>query len=158
MTIRIYFFILLGLLSCFPQEKNNNSDLISQDSTIKEVPTSESDSLANIVEEKVIPSKPENFEDFLLNFNNDSIFQVSRIIYPFKVRNVDIEDLEMIEYIEKANWQHLDLTYDSSNFYRKYSKYKMIIKNTGDSAIVGYRGIDNGIFSTYHFVAVSKPA
>ncbi|WP_192821102.1 DUF4348 domain-containing protein [Rufibacter sp. LB8] len=97
-----------------------------------------------------IPSNVDDkFETFLKYFNEDSIFQVSRIDFPIKVKFADSsKDYEMSEeIIPKQEFLKLDFTYDSI----KSIEYEQIIEVKGDKATIGLRGIENGIMADFYF-------
>ena len=93
------------------------------------------------------------FKLFLNHFNNDSIFQISRIIFPLKIFESDYEnEYELKErVIEKEEFRKINLSYEKSFETRKYDKYKQTIRLEGNKAIIEIRGIDNGIYSDYIF-------
>lgn len=96
----------------------------------------------------------ENFYDFLEKFSTDRIFQLKRIAFPVKAVVSDVADEGMIlkeETIQKQEWEHLDLTYDSTYQTRDCDQYSQEVLFKLDSAIVELRGIDNGIYANYFF-------
>lgn len=94
----------------------------------------------------------EEFNLFFDRFCSDSIFQKTRVKFPFIEVSYDIEDNQMIDSVSLIDWTFLNLKYDSSAYYRKVDAYKQIITLKEDSANVGYRGIDNGIYFDYVFI------
>lgn len=95
----------------------------------------------------------ENFNEFILKFNKDSIFQISRIDFPLKVKESDFEkEYRLSEIIiQKANYQKMDFTYLESYKKQEYDKFEQDIKIEKNSAVIKIRGIDNGIFADYIF-------
>ena len=89
------------------------------------------------------------FEKFIEYFNKDSLFQVSRIDFPLKVRAFD-EDKEIETVITKSDFRMLHFG-DKSAKTREYDKYEETIKVNGNKAVIKTRGIDNGIFIDIYF-------
>ncbi|WP_038006158.1 DUF4348 domain-containing protein [Tenacibaculum sp. 47A_GOM-205m] len=90
-----------------------------------------------------------NFKDFLVQFNKDSIFQISRVKLPMTVEFADWEkDYEYSkEVINHQNYRKLNLVEDPSS----NPEYEQFIKINGLKAIIEYRGIENGISAEYYF-------
>ena len=90
----------------------------------------------------------DNFKTFLSYFNNDSIFQVSRINFPLTVKETDA-DFELKEHIiEKATFRKMDFTYNEQKVNKEYEQTVKIEK---DKATIEIRGIENGILADYNF-------
>lgn len=98
-------------------------------------------------------SDEEHFHEFLLKFNKDSLFQISRIDFPLKVKESDSEkDYGLSEIIiQKADYQKMDFTYLESYKTQEYDKFEQHIKIKKNRAIIEIRGIDNGIRADYIF-------
>ena len=101
-------------------------------------------------------SDGENFYDFLNQFNTDRIFQLARIEFPVKasISGTELDGMPpREESIAKQEWEHLDLTYDSTYVIRDYDQYHqdVFFGNNPDSATVELRGINNGIYANYYF-------
>ena len=89
------------------------------------------------------------FETFIEYFNKDSLFQISRIDFPLKVKASDQnEEIETI--INRSDFQMLNFGNKSAKT-REFDKYEEIIKVNGNKAIIETRGIDNGIFIDIYF-------
>lgn len=106
----------------------------------------------------------ENFEDFLKDFSRDSIFQISRIKFPLKVKEIDLESMTEIDKnksefkertILKSEYTKLDFTYPKDALTRELDRYsqKNILKN--NIMTVEIRGIDNGIYSDFNFEKIN---
>lgn len=102
----------------------------------------------------------ENFEAFLKDFSRDSIFQISRVKFPLKVKEIDLESMEEIKEnksgfkertISKSEYTKLDFTYPKDALTRELDRYsqKNILKN--NLMTVEIRGIDNGLYSDFYF-------
>ena len=93
------------------------------------------------------------FKSFLLAFNRDSLFQVSRVKFPMIVEFSDPEkDYEYSkEEINLKNYYKLNLIEDSSS----NPEYNRHIDIKNNKAIVEFRGIENGIASEYIFEKIN---
>lgn len=106
----------------------------------------------------------ENFEAFLNNFSRDSLFQISRVKFPLKVKEIDLESMEEINEnksgfkertILKSQYTKLDFTYPKDALTRELDRYsqKNILKN--NIMTVEIRGIDNGLYSDFYFEKIN---
>ena len=106
----------------------------------------------------------ENFEDFLKDFSRDSIFQISRVKFPLKVKEIDLESMTEIDEnksglkertILKSEYTKLDFTYPKDALTKELDRYsqKNILKN--NLMTVEIRGIDNGIYSDFYFEKIN---
>jgi hypothetical protein len=93
----------------------------------------------------------DNFELFIKHFSEDSVFQISRITFPFKQTITGIEDekdsirlINMSEFFEKFDFR-------TKEYNGRYDKWKQFVKIDGEKAVIQIRGIDNGIFVDYYF-------
>lgn len=117
--------------------------------------------IENIKTEKSAPKiTDENFEAFLKDFSRDSIFQINRVKFPLKVKEIDLESMEEINEnksgfkertILKSQYTKLDFTYQKDALTRELDRYsqKNILKN--NIMTVEIRGIDNGLYSDFYF-------
>lgn len=93
-----------------------------------------------------------SFEKFYQQFSSDSAFQINNIDFPVEYLTYDPSgDSIITEYLDRSEWQFVDLTYDSSSLTRRYDKYRQEISVWTDSAVVGFKGVDNGIFVEYNY-------
>lgn len=84
------------------------------------------------------------FETFIEYFSKDSLFQVSRVDFPLKMKASEgNEETETI--INKSDFRKLTFG-DKSAKTREFDKYEETIKVNGYKAIIETRGIDNGIY------------
>jgi hypothetical protein len=102
-------------------------------------------------EEKSAGSLSETFDEFFKRFTEDSLFQVERVKFPFRVI-WRTEDGETTHETEKENWTHSTFYYDKSYSARQVDAYTQEIKKYGDSVKIEIRGVDNGIYVDYKFV------
>ncbi|WP_166925095.1 DUF4348 domain-containing protein [Flavobacterium poyangense] len=91
-------------------------------------------------------NEQEDFNEFFKLFNQDTIFQLSRIQFPLtiKINNADLEEVDYIIYKEKYTAINLDKEPESRDY-----KQHLILKK--DQAIIQQRGTNNGIFIDYFF-------
>lgn len=149
MKIICFIFIELAiLLSSCSSEKTNDRSIIANSETLSASQLNQNNSQSVTVSE--------NFYDFLEKFSTDRIFQLKRIVFPIKavVSDLDEEEEGIIlkeETIQKQEWEHLDLTYDSTYITRECDQYYQDVLFKPDSAIVELRGINNGIYANYYF-------
>lgn len=96
----------------------------------------------------------ERFDTFLSYFNKDSLFQVSRIVFPLRYKEVDwdTEGLDLVERrVEPATFRMMDFSYDPAVANRELDAYEQTIKVKGSKAIIEIRGIENGISTDCYF-------
>ena len=115
-----YFIELAILLSSCSSEKTNDRSIIADSETLSASQLNQNNSQSVAVSE--------NFYDFLEKFSTDRIFQLKRIVFPIKavVSDLDEEEEGIIlkeETIQKQEWEHLDLTYDSTYITRECDQY-----------------------------------
>ncbi|UII25345.1 DUF4348 domain-containing protein [Fulvivirga maritima] len=95
----------------------------------------------------------EDFNVFFERFKSDSLFQVSRTLFPFKEKHLDIYDDSMIEEERSLNdWHHLHFEYKKDYATREIDAYKQEVKIFTDTAKILLLGIDNGINVHYYFI------
>jgi hypothetical protein len=134
MTKNIFILIFLILLSCGTR---------STDSTTLDKKT---DALAiSNLEDK------EEFSDFFEKFTADSLFQMERTRFPFRVL-WPTEDGETVHETAKESWTHSTFHYEDSYASRQVDAYTQEAKVFGDTARLELRGVDNGIFVDYNFL------
>jgi hypothetical protein len=91
----------------------------------------------------------QHFETFIKYFSSDSLFQVSRIDFPLKGKELDEEDEKEI-IINKSAFRKLDFNKDFKNS-NGTDRYELKMKVNGNKATVETRGIDNGIYIDTYF-------
>jgi hypothetical protein len=135
-----FVFLLLLLVSC-KKETAPQDKIISNDAPNKIV-TIEEEKPKNVTDK----THQEDFKYFFRLFNNDTVFQISRIAFPLKVK-INNDDLELVDYvIPKEKYTTINL--DKNPKERDY-KQQLILK--GDKAVIQQRGLNNGIFIDYYF-------
>jgi hypothetical protein len=147
--MKVICFILIELaisLSSCSKGRTNSNDISAASATFPASQLTQNNQQSPVVNE--------NFYDFLEKFNTDRIFQLKRIAFPVKAIVSDLAEEGIIlkeETIQKQEWEHLDLTYDSTYQTRDCDQYYQEVLFKPDSAIVELRGIDNGIYANYFF-------
>ena len=106
---------------------------------------------------ETIPLNIDNdFDTFLTYFNKDSAFQISRIVFPLKVRELELDDSsELIDKVyHKRDHHHMDFT--PPKFKSNVGNYTQEIHIDRDTATIEIRGIDNGLIIDYKFEKRNK--
>jgi hypothetical protein len=102
-------------------------------------------------------SDKESFEEFFMKFKDDSIFQISRIKFPFTSIVWELgEDEPTTNQTDKMDWRYWNFHYEDNFASREIDAYTQEIKNYGDTVRIEIRGVDNGIFTDYDFVTVDN--
>ncbi|QXP57758.1 DUF4348 domain-containing protein [Cellulophaga sp. HaHa_2_95] len=98
---------------------------------------------------------PENvdleFEVFLKYFNQDSVFQISRVRFPVKSKELDSDYYVIDKIVKKDDYKIIDLTIDPNSETKQYNKYRQQTILKDFEAKIEIRGIDNGIHQYYEF-------
>lgn len=108
------------------------------------------------IEKQTLKIADENFEDFLKEFSRDSVFQITRVKFPLKVKGLDYDNMEEQEkMISKSEYRKLDFTYPKNALTRELDRYsqKNVLKN--NIMVVEIRGTDNGIYSDFIFEKIA---
>ena len=108
------------------------------------------------IEKQTLKIADENFEDFLKEFSRDSVFQITRVKFPLKVKGLDYDNMEEQEkMISKSDYRKLDFTYPKNALTRELDRYsqKNVLKN--NIMVVEIRGTDNGIYSDFVFEKIA---
>ncbi|MCD0475838.1 DUF4348 domain-containing protein [Flavobacterium sp. EDS] len=135
-----FIILLLLIVSCKKQIAPQNTTILKDE---------EENVVANEEKTPVGASDKNDIEDFnhfFRLFNHDTVFQISRVIFPLKVK-INNDDLELVDYvIPKEKYTTIDL--DKKPEERDYNQ-QLILKK--DKAVIQQRGINNGIFIDYFF-------
>ncbi|MBC7425882.1 MAG: DUF4348 domain-containing protein [Bacteroidia bacterium] len=130
----LYLIPVLAILGCRSETRKGDTE--------KSV-----ESKKDFVEFKIPENVDSNFKDFLDYFSKDSAFQVSRVNFPLKVKEID--DNNMLQSVEKTilktEYTKLDFEYPKDALTKKYDRYSQKIKINGNNSVVEVRGVDNGI-------------
>jgi len=93
----------------------------------------------------------EDFNEFFKKFTSDSLFQVERVKFPWRLR-MAIDGREVVEETSKENWTHETFYYEESYATRQINAYTQEIRTYGDTTVrLELRGVDNGIHVDYEF-------
>ena len=99
----------------------------------------------------------EDFETFLKEFSQDSIFQMSRVKFPLKVNEIDFESESGTKenIVSKSEYKKMNFTYPEDAATRELDAYtqKNVLKN--NLMIVEIRGVDNGIYTDIVFEKIN---
>ena len=91
-----------------------------------------------------------DFNTFIEYFSKDSLFQISRVKLPLKVKQFDSEkDNYQIKYFGKSNFIKMDFRIKKSK--GDFDQWKQDIKIEKNKATIEITGIDNGIIVLYYF-------
>ena len=95
----------------------------------------------------------EVFNDFLIKFKADSIFQKSRIIFPLlNVTYNPYDGTSEISFVKKNQYIYNNFYWDSSYAKRERDAITQKIKVLEDTAWIYFLGVDNGINGQLVFV------
>jgi len=96
-----------------------------------------------------------SFESFLTKFNNDSIFQKSRVKFPLPIIEMDGDSFnEIHNKIDAKDYRKFDLT--SNKVHQQEEGYTQEIKLEKKKATIEIRGIENGIMTDYYFEKINE--
>lgn len=93
----------------------------------------------------------EDFNEFFKKFTTDSLFQIERTKFPFRVIWLT-DDGATTHETEKESWTHSTFYYEDSYATRQIDAYTQEMKVYADSAKLEQRGVDNGIYVDYLFM------
>lgn len=130
----LYFlFLTVFIVSCYQME-NGIKPLMGRDNIHSKPP-------ANI---------DDDFDVFINYFSKDSLFQVSRVIFPIKIKvyNLDLDTM-VPKTIIKDEYRKMDFTIRIVS--RPTDKWKQEIKMSINKAKIEIRGLENGIMMDVFF-------
>jgi len=146
------FLLLLLTLTFISCSNSSDKKLASEQTTSNETTV-----VSPKTEEYRSPNVPADvdskFETFIEYFSKDSLFQISRIDFPLKVKASDGNG-ETETIINKSDFRKLTFG-DKSAKTREFDKYEQTYKIEGNKAVVETRGIDNGIFIDTYFEKIN---
>ena len=92
----------------------------------------------------------DDFNVFIQYFSKDSLFQISRIDFPFTIREYDVmNDTEIVRTIDKSNFKKLDFTIKKTK--SATDNWQQEININKNKATIEIRGIENGIMLDIFF-------
>lgn len=133
MTKNIFILTSLLLLSCATKSTDSTTERVTDSLTVSKT------------------GAGEDFDEFFQKFTTDSLFQMDRIKFPFRVIWRE-EDGETTHETEKDMWTHSTFYYENSYASRQIDAYTQDIKQYRDSVVLEQRGVDNGIHVEYIFM------
>ena len=140
--------LIVLTLTFFSCSNPGDKRMASEQATGNEIPIDSSKS-KDFQPSNIPADLDAKFETFIEYFSKDSLFQVSRIDFPLKVKVSDV-DGESETIINKSDFRKLSFG-DESARTREFDKYEQTYKVNGDKAVIETRGIDNGIFIDTYF-------
>lgn len=98
----------------------------------------------------------EDFNSFLEVFSKDSLFQISRVKFPFQQKEwIDPETGMVEKLIEKKFYDLHNFSYPKDALTREFDRYTQKIKVNKNTATIEIRGVDNGICADYIFEKIN---
>lgn len=135
-----------------PCDNSGNKDhKLTKKEIWKKIITVDSTGKLIVKEEKSTGGESETFDEFFEKFKTDSIFQVERTKFPFRVL-WSTEDGGTVHETAKDDWTHSTFYYEGSYATREVDAYTQEMKVYKDSAKLEQRGVDNGIYVDYLFL------
>ncbi|MBP4140407.1 hypothetical protein J3S90_01150 [Flavobacterium sp. P4023] len=126
-NILITSVLVFSLISCL--NKHKNDVILNNDQNIRK----------------------ENFDIFFDRFNNDSVFQISRIIFPLNNEIYDFEsDKFFKEKIKQENWKYFNFATLSKKYITTLDKIKE------DEVKLNIQIVDTGVNIDYFFTFKSN--
>jgi Domain of unknown function (DUF4348) len=101
---------------------------------------------------KSTESLEENFTDFFERFKSDSLFQIERVKFPWRIPSKDGKNLA----ITKKEWLHADFFYAKDFSTREIDAYTQEIVIYGDTIKIEQRGVGNGIHIDFVFAKIDN--
>lgn len=135
--ISIIFFSVL-LISC-----DNNSTVPRELTNDKQIDSSTSKETVD-----------NDFNDFIVKFSTDSVFQLSRTKFPLKISWHEIEQ-DTVIYKDKSTFEVIDFRTKKSTGTLDQWEQEIVIDKNNKSATIEIRGIENGIFIDYLFEKIN---
>ena len=134
-------FTLLFLFTFCKQTKNDDSKNINK-----------IDSLPRNLNQNTDVDK--DFKTFIEYFSKDSLFQISRIEFPFKEIQTGIDDdKDSTILIDKLHFRKMD--FSKKRYDGQYDKWNRHISVQEKKATIEIRGINNGIYIDYYFEKIN---
>jgi hypothetical protein len=98
-----------------------------------------------------------SFNQFIYRFSSDSVFQINHCLFPIKFTSLidPVEDIYSIDFIERDNFNFIDLPITGNKFNR-YGYYTIISSKQRDKVNLQLRHNDNGIHINYIFSFQNK--
>jgi len=116
--------------------------------------------LSQIVTTKLSSKDPESFLPFLIKFMTDSIYQVSRVKFPIKIKiysesDEDSADKDTAIEFSKLSWHYITINDGLKHLTNFTNSWNSDIKEDKLKKIY-LGGVDNGILINYYFEKISE--
>lgn len=148
--IWLLFAFVLGFVASELSQNFRNSNAESSQTISKSVENQQ------IELKNASTSNSENFDEFLQNFNSDSSFQISRIIFPLKKEALSQDFLEEVSFsIQKKHWRFLPIL-GSADFFIQISNPDEKGVEKSNRKLLELNGIENGLYISYEFQLVDN--
>ncbi|RVU90273.1 DUF4348 domain-containing protein [Flavobacterium columnare] len=142
---KTYFILLLTILSISCKKETTTIEAPKEAKKIQSAPINTN-----------TKSIDDDFKSFLDAFSKDSVFQVSRVTFPFVLEEwIDPETGTEKKLIDKKTYETIDFRYPKDALTREYDRYTQTIKFKDNKAVVEIRGVDNGIYANYIFEKIN---
>jgi hypothetical protein len=139
--------VSLGLGYFIGTVKNSVEEKFAIVDTIVDSELRTSDTLQNAAGTRL--KQKEDFDDFILKFISDSLYQLDRIKFPLKSQQWDSDEVDSTR-IEKSNWKTVRLFWGEQYRPQIYDNFKREMRDT-DERLFCWEGIENGINVEYRF-------
>ena len=148
-------FILAGFLfqSCNSDDKSVKPVAGNDTSSVSKQPLAP---MKGTIVVKLDSTGAEIFASFLEKFNKDSLFQISRVQFPFVRKTRGCGEPLKTEKIVESNWKMYSLDYHDSLAKRELDAYKREIKIANGKAKVLFFGVESDFHVEYTFILKDK--
>ncbi|MGB5895897.1 MAG: DUF4348 domain-containing protein [Ignavibacteriaceae bacterium] len=143
--------IPLWLLFLFPDDPQNNPIQKQNPPQKIEYKQAEIDS-SQVESVNTLQINKEDFYQFILQFSNDSTFQINRIMFPLEVISIS-KNLTNIDTIktEKEELRFLEIGIEEHSYrIQFYDNFEEKLRDS-DERVLAFEGIENGISESYLF-------
>ena len=145
------FLILLG---CNNNDKSYANGLLKKVDSLQAELKKSKDLKTEDKIEKTITKKynNEDFNSFFYSFMTDSVFQKSRVKFPFEYHTTDIDTMkDTLIIINEREWKHNPFYFDTASERTQiYDNYELRFQPTNERLIHWY-GIEAGGDAKYYF-------
>ena len=107
---------------------------------------------SNVVSIKTGENSKEDFTSFIQKFCTDSLFQLSRINFPFLDYQIDEKNNRdtIVDTIQILEWNFLELMFSEKYVIQTYDNFNMTLRDTNER-VIAYEGVENDISILYYF-------
>ncbi|NMM50766.1 DUF4348 domain-containing protein [Marinigracilibium pacificum] len=148
---RLIIILLIITIGCNHSEINSTEGDLEVSDTTKLTLAEHSTIIEEVIETEELV--PEEFDSFFDKYSTDSIFQITRTLFPLEEKIWEIgEDEPTSETINRSQWNFITFNYHDSLSTRKIDPYTQSVNYGMDTTKIEIRGVDNGIFTDFNFV------